>query len=612
MDFLHRVLGSLLTVLTVAAMGAELSAQTLNEFCRVTVNGRTVYARPDGSFRIANIPASNDFQRVEVVCRDPNGNVLYGRSLQFTVQDRDRIGIGDIFLTPTPPVAPWSITATPDKTLLGVPDSTQVRVLALYTNATQGDVTPRSAWTTYQSSNPGVATVDPNGVVTAVGAGTVIITARNEGATATTSIKVDPGDPRTTVIGFVQESNGAPVPNATVNVVGQTGTATTDAGGRFEIANVFSRAGPLQLTASATVRGTRLSGNAGPLEPVPAGFTDAGRIPIEATTEGLVLHGGGLFSCVPGTFHTLSIVQPRTATVRTSVNLGAEASDIGATADGSQALITSFCTNELWFYDLLQTPPVRVGTTTLAIVQGGSVSVTDNGFAIVADVRGNAKTVQSINVGTRAVVSTLALTNNVSRVAVTRDGSLGLAGSPSDALLRIVRISPTGVLTDSGIDVATGATASPFNVTISPDGTHAMSSNGDGTVSSFSIQNGVVTRLGVLKVNTLPLHVPYSVQYTPDRTRAYVLLGDIFRFGTREIVVLDIAANGAVTNSGIRIQGIPAGFSSFKEELAMQDGGKRLLVASTNAAIVIDTTSNQIVNQAPVPGTPRGIATRRQ
>ena len=69
----------------------------------------------------------------------------------------------------------------------------------------------------YQSSNAEIATVDQNGLVTAITDGDVFIAALNQGVSSTTPIFVRSETVTTTVEGFVLQDNAIPLPNATVN-----------------------------------------------------------------------------------------------------------------------------------------------------------------------------------------------------------------------------------------------------------------------------------------------------------------------------------------------------------------------------------------------------------
>src|SRR5206468_7905093 len=103
--------------------------------------------------------------------------------------------IQELTFSDVPPLAPESIRAVPDQlTLTSIGQSTHMRVSASYADGTSNDVTPRSRWTVYRTSNPQIATVAPDGLVTAKGKGIVFITAVNEGASTVAQVNVSPDD----------------------------------------------------------------------------------------------------------------------------------------------------------------------------------------------------------------------------------------------------------------------------------------------------------------------------------------------------------------------------------------------------------------------------------
>lgn len=96
---------------------------------------------------------------------------------------------------PIPPSVgpvPISITLTaPGTTLTNAGDSVQLTVTATLPGGATQNLTAASTGTTYQSNIPEIATVDANGLVTAVSKGIVIIFATNGSLTATISLNVE-------------------------------------------------------------------------------------------------------------------------------------------------------------------------------------------------------------------------------------------------------------------------------------------------------------------------------------------------------------------------------------------------------------------------------------
>ena len=186
------------TGIAVAAVGLWLgvlssaSAQ-LNENCTVSVLNRTANVRPDGSWQISNIPANIGRVRVRATCIE-NGVTRSGQSDFFFLEPNIVNGFdADILLGDTSPI-PVSLTLTapdtPAGTLTSQGDATQLVVTATFPDGSTEDVSTASRGTNYTTSNGAIATVNSNGLVTAVSSGTVLISAMNEGALGLIQIQV--------------------------------------------------------------------------------------------------------------------------------------------------------------------------------------------------------------------------------------------------------------------------------------------------------------------------------------------------------------------------------------------------------------------------------------
>ena len=153
--------------------------------------------------------------------------------------------------------------------------NTQVHVTALMSNGSTNDVTRRLDGTTYRVSNPEIATIDCDGVVTSQGRGRVLVTAVNQGTTAVTLIDISPGDPLTTISGVVLDTNEMPVAGLDVRLVGVNGTGTTQSDGSFTIDGVAIALG----LEGIVVEGADLSayfGFGGAVDLLPEAISDAG------------------------------------------------------------------------------------------------------------------------------------------------------------------------------------------------------------------------------------------------------------------------------------------------------------------------------------------------
>ena len=169
---------------------ASTAFAQLDEDCTVSILNRTAQVKPDGSWRIDNIPAGFGPVRARATCvRD--GVTLSGESELFVIQVNAVTGFNaNIVLGHTTPI-PRSLTITaPLFTLTQTSQTSQLTVTATYNDGTTKNVTGAGTGTTYSTTNAGIATVGANGLVTAVSSGTVIIRAANEGTAGLATVKV--------------------------------------------------------------------------------------------------------------------------------------------------------------------------------------------------------------------------------------------------------------------------------------------------------------------------------------------------------------------------------------------------------------------------------------
>jgi hypothetical protein len=275
-----------------------LLSPELDHNWQVTVAGQLVPVNPDGSFSIGNISApdsfgaggpgtppdsvSDDFVRV-IGQRDYYGSMIYAFSEPFQIRGGRSFTVPELTYTRVAPPAPESILVLPDNTLLtAIGQTTQVRVWGTLANGTNTDLTARTLWTSYRSSNPAIATVNPDGVVTARGRGMVFITAVNDGATSVCQIDVSPGDLLTEVRGFIRDTNGVPASGIILNLVGfATPPITSGVDGSFVFTNVPSGLGSFQIIGRLITSNAAFFVTSPILSPVPGGITDAGNLTLK-------------------------------------------------------------------------------------------------------------------------------------------------------------------------------------------------------------------------------------------------------------------------------------------------------------------------------------------
>lgn len=272
---------------------------TLDGSWSVTVNGQTVQVNADGTFRVPNIATpdnfgaggpgtprdfiGDDFVRVIGVSH-ANGVTRYAFSDFFNVRSGQTISVTGMTVTDTPPHQTAVLRIVPDdRVLTAVGQTTQSRVTATLSDGSVLDATPRTAWTSYRTSNPAIALVDIDGLITAAGNGQAFITAVNEGTAAVTRITVSLGDPLTQVSGIANTPNGGVAVNARVRILRTDAVASSDNTGSFDVVGVqtlthtsYTLWAIHQFRNQAPTYGSAIG-----VQPFPGGITDAGIIVIK-------------------------------------------------------------------------------------------------------------------------------------------------------------------------------------------------------------------------------------------------------------------------------------------------------------------------------------------
>ncbi|MCA8958899.1 MAG: hypothetical protein KDC38_00235 [Planctomycetes bacterium] len=238
---------------------------TLDDTWTVTVNGQTAPIYPNGSFRIPNVQATDnfgpggpgtapDFLADEwtraIATRTVAGQTEYAYSEPFKVVQGATIRVESFTFTTSPPPLPVSIAMSVSSPTIEVGQTAQVTVTGTLPDGSTIDVTPTTAWTSYKVSNPATASIDDNGVISGLGVGYVMIVAVNEGGVATRSMLIRPASPQTTVMGHTRLANGDILPGVTVEVQSTALSTVSDANGFFSLPGVPSDQGNLTINAS--------------------------------------------------------------------------------------------------------------------------------------------------------------------------------------------------------------------------------------------------------------------------------------------------------------------------------------------------------------------------
>lgn len=279
------------------ATGADDTSRLLTfEGWSVSAGGQVGTVDPDGTFILPNLAADGQIVRViaELQSADPP---LYGVSEFFTVTANQSYTLqGTMPIGPNPPVTPLSLSISPSNTIVMLPgEMRQLIVQGAMSDGSVVDLTGPRVGSTIVSTNPEVASVTENGLVTSVGLGTAFLTVSNQGVTAIRRVDVEANVVFTTVLGLVRLENGKAAKNAAVSVSGSSGatiaSTVTDGAGSFFIPDLIVPTDPLSVRASLQSQGEFLVGSTSNLDPVPAGFTEA-YVTLEPSNTVLVFGSG--------------------------------------------------------------------------------------------------------------------------------------------------------------------------------------------------------------------------------------------------------------------------------------------------------------------------------
>ena len=153
----------------------------LNQNCFANVQNRSVQVDAGGAFEIPNVPSELGFFRVRFTCKDQDGTTVRGQSDFVNLTPNGDVDIKNIKFGTVDPI-PVSITvSSPATSFSTLGQTTQLTVTGTLPDGTFKDLSTQILGTFYISSNPNIAAVTPDGLVTAVSRGTAIISALNEG-----------------------------------------------------------------------------------------------------------------------------------------------------------------------------------------------------------------------------------------------------------------------------------------------------------------------------------------------------------------------------------------------------------------------------------------------
>lgn len=176
--------------LGLAAVFSSASWAQLDDSCVINILNRTIQVSPDGSWAMPNVPSNMGQVRARANCmRD--GLTISGQSDYFTLITNAVSEAGPIrFVNADPIPVSLSLGDTSIAVLNGQGSTLQLAVTAIFADKTQREVTAAASGTNYSSTNPAIATVTGDGLITAVSSGNALITVRKDGVVVVKQVNV--------------------------------------------------------------------------------------------------------------------------------------------------------------------------------------------------------------------------------------------------------------------------------------------------------------------------------------------------------------------------------------------------------------------------------------
>jgi hypothetical protein len=177
------------TLLSLLSVGS-VSAMTLDESCTVNILNRTVQVDTNGGWAMPNVPSFMGRIRARATCIK-GGVTTSGQSSFFSVVTNGVVRVEEIvFDDPTPIPVSLNFADSLPISLSGTSPAATLSVSAQYADGSLGSSLVGADGVNFNSSNANIASVDDNGVLTAVNSGSALISVRLEGVLALKQVTV--------------------------------------------------------------------------------------------------------------------------------------------------------------------------------------------------------------------------------------------------------------------------------------------------------------------------------------------------------------------------------------------------------------------------------------
>jgi hypothetical protein len=173
--------GLVSTLVACLPLSAAAQGALPNSNCIATIQNHSVQVNSDGTFILPNLAVDASKYRVRVICTLPDGTTQGGQTDPMLLTPGGINTITNITMGNITPL-PLSLNVSlPLASLTQIGQTAQITTREEYADGSAYDGTSSSSGVVYTTSNPAIATVSPDGLVTAVGHGQAIITAHLEG-----------------------------------------------------------------------------------------------------------------------------------------------------------------------------------------------------------------------------------------------------------------------------------------------------------------------------------------------------------------------------------------------------------------------------------------------
>lgn len=191
---------------------------------------------------------------------------------------------------------------------------------------------------------------------------------------------------------------------------------------------------------------------------------------------------------------------------------------ITVSPDNSFMLLTSFNDHRVYHVNI-ENPfyPWVVTSYNLGWAVEDIAISQDGRYAVISD-GGGAQYIGLIDLQSRAVVQTISIApRQAQSIEIGPDGKVLVGDYNNARVYQYILDYETGSLSDSGVNI--GFTSSPFNIAISPDGSHALIA-----LSGYSAVIKLHEDNALSLIQTLPIGSAQSAIYSPDGLKAFVYM----------------------------------------------------------------------------------------